>query len=645
MIKKSSNFFEEHAEKIVLILTLLLCFWVLMTRVFLSPNKVLYDKKKLSMEEIDNYIIKDIKLLELKLDDKAEAGAVYKPKRDGFIAVIESAIGDIDSDVYLPQPVPGKEVVERKLYHLPKIGQTDAVAVEHIRAVAYLPVGLIDEENTDSTVKYEPNDLDLVTVEAKFDIVGLYERFNESFAGDDLKEEWRDSSFAKPVFAAVQLQRQEQLADGNWGDWHDVHRIKIDRYRELFEIIERVEDLPAGGIKIRQLHFDNNLLQRELLQPKAYFIASSDEQWFPPLLHKELVDKVEKKKAQKIHEMKAEEKELRDKERREARGKRVTETTTVPGTTGGGGGGGGDRFGGGGGSTAVTPTPRRSPIEKPESITVPAVSEEEIFSEVEREIYSDFEKVLITKPTSFSDMNKPFTFWAHDDTVEPEKSYRYRIRMGVFNPVAGTDDISEGDKSKQRDVILWSDFSKTTEEVMIPGNLYFFPLKIKETSKSVTVQVSKYMLGYWYSKDFTVAPGETIGKVAGTNINPTTNERIIVPEEVDYSTDTVMVDAVLVNDWDWLAGRMKAMFYYDMLFSIDGEEIERIACEQVFWPKNLQEKYYEIKRLQNEPRIPLRPWSPQQLLPEDKVLFPEDTIKDTQDTAPGRFGSEKGRFK
>ena len=146
------------------------------------------------------------------------------------------------------------------VYSLPRIGDVNAVAVEHIRAVAYMPIVDVTEENPYDKAGNEPNDIDLVTVVADFDIQGLYDRFRESFV-DYVEERWADPCLARPVFAAVQLQRQERNGDGSWGQWREVPRAKIDEYKKLFQVVENVEDLPAGGLKVRLLQYDYPLVQ------------------------------------------------------------------------------------------------------------------------------------------------------------------------------------------------------------------------------------------------------------------------------------------------------------------------------------------------------------------------------------------------
>jgi len=221
-------------------------------------------------------------------------------------------------------------------------------------------------------------------------------------------------------------------------------------------------------------------------------------------------------------------------------------------------------------------------------------------------------------------------FWAHDDTVEPMKTYRYRIRLGVFNPIAGKNQASSKDTSQKSNAVLWSNFSETTEAVEIPGRLYFFAKDIQEAAKTVTVQVSKYVLGYWYSEDFKVSQGEVIGDVveneppkaetdrslrSATTIGTTrtsstsrttrTADETTQPEAIDYNTGAVMVDFMVVNDWS-TGSTMRARHYHDMLYSFDGVNIERMPISPRYWTSDLQEMFGKIAVLQRETKEPLK---------------------------------------
>jgi hypothetical protein len=259
------------------------------------------------------------------------------------------------------------------------------------------------------------------------------------------------------------------------------------------------------------------------------------------------------------------------------------------------------------------------------------------------DVYEEFDKIRLNARTYLDKMKEPLVFWAHDDTVEPRNQYRYRIRLGVFNPVAGTDQLSERDISRKNEVVLWSEFSDVTKPVDIPGRMYFFAKHIREPANIVTVQVSKYVLGYWYSEDFKVGPGDVIGSVVETEtetdrqrnqrrtefgrgimdprmasdramMDPRMGsfgqprEKSVVPETIDYSTGAVMVDAVAVNDW---AGdkNLTTRRYYDMLYSMDGTEIEHMPVRTAYWAKDLQSWYGKISTLENVTKEPFKSFS------------------------------------
>jgi len=237
-------------------------------------------------------------------------------------------------------------------------------------------------------------------------------------------------------------------------------------------------------------------------------------------------------------------------------------------------------------------------------------------------------------------MREPLVFWAHDDTVGPDKQYRYRIRLGVFNPVAGTNQFSEGYKGLKNKVVLWSEFSDITEAVEVPGRLYFFARDIQEAAKVVTVRVSRYVLGYWNSKDFADKQGEVIGKVVETETTPATRPRATVsgfaegyaamyegyseeelramgasigplvrtvPETIDYGTGAVLVDVVAVNDWSGVRN-LHRRGYFDMLYTFDGMNIERMPIGARYWAKELLIMFNKIRRSEKEPREPFRDW-------------------------------------
>jgi len=684
MIGKIGRFFEEHIEKIILVIVGLACAFLLVTRVILSPNVVEYEKEKFSPSAVDNHIFKEAQTLGQKLGEPPEDMEPYKPRVDEFLALLDSSVRGVDVNLWPVVPSEaGVGPTAAGVYRLPEIGEVNDVAVEHIRAVAYIPLAPITPETPYDKAGNEANDLDFITVEAKFDIQGLYERFKENFMVD-VEPEHADPCLAKPVFAAVHLQRQELTADGVWSDWRDVPRTRIDRNAKLFQIIEEVKDLPPGGMKVQLLQFDYKDVQIDLLQPESYQIASAREEWLPPSLHREFVDFQRKGMLEERRDAREAEKEQRQQELDNRRNRRTTDTG-IGGGVGGRGGGGYDQFGGAGGGyggssstrsrdrsstrsgtagplgdTGTSTSRRRSSSRRtgdsPDALLYGQGGEFPGATAGRRDprrpsvndVYFKYDQIALNRLTDFAKIREPLVFWAHDDTVEPEMTYRYRIRLGVFNPLAGQNLLGERDKSRNNQVVLWSDFSDTTEPVDIMGRLYFFANHMRDADKTVTVEVSKLTLGRWYSHDFPVKEGEAIGSVmeyeppkperrpgsaggvgypgypgvagalgatgpgvgalgpggrSSTLLGPEQQSQI--PETVNYGTGAVVVDAVAVNDWSGDKS-LRMRHYYDMLYSYDGINIRHMPVGSTYWPTELQSVYSQIGRLQREPQEPFK---------------------------------------
>jgi hypothetical protein len=261
------------------------------------------------------------------------------------------------------------------------------------------------------------------------------------------------------------------------------------------------------------------------------------------------------------------------------------------------------------------------------------------------EVYNDLAQVLINYRTKLGELEKPLLFWAFDDTGQPGCTYQYRIRLGVFNPVAGTNQLVDQDAAKKNQVILWSEFSDVTKPVEIRRKMYFFAKDVQEAKKSATVEVARYCLGYWRSEDFEVKPGEAIGKetkpkpeekkrplALGGRIsqpygspygtmapgpgglggpampgygpgNPDKNNNI--PEIIDYRTGKVLVDLVQVSDWGE-APNLRPRAYHEMLYTADGRNIEHMPVSTANWSKDLLVAYQFVTTEARKEQQPFR---------------------------------------
>jgi len=624
MSKKSGNFIERYIDKLVMGVVGLVCIWLLIMWVIGGGNSVEYMGKKLGPGQIDEVINNQAKRLRDRLDEKPEAVEAYVSRAAEFIELMRQPLRDVDLSLSWPLPGEFAGALAGGPYDIPVVGEVSEVSAGIVSGVAYVPTEPVSEANPYARAATELADLDLVTVEGKFDISGLYERFYAAF-GD---EAGLERGYVRPVFAAVDLQRQKKGKDGNWpGEdaWEDVPRAKNEDLREKFSVGQKESDLRGGSnVDILRIQFGEPEVWISLLQPEPYDFDSPVEQWLPPALWSAREKRLAEERAAQEREKRAQAKAEKDREREERR---------RSASTGGRGSTGGlmEMMSGGGRassqrrtSSSGRRTTKRGSSSSTETSGIPDImlrmmgiepggmgpggglgsagprrtSRRDSGKETE-----EFEKILLNGDTKLEELEE-LVVWAHDDSAECGSVYRYRMRIGVFNPIAGTEQFSDKAKSYHDDVILWSSFSDATEEVEVPGRLYFFPRTVaRAADKCVQVQVSRKLLGKWYSEDFIVRPGEVIGDVKAVAASEDAEKSVgfggqaSEPEEIDYSTGMVLVDVVDVSDWAG-TGVMHGRSYPDMLYTRDGVSIEHMPIKDSYWPVEHRRKFKLIKKEQ-----------------------------------------------
>ena len=625
--KRKGNPLEQHAEKIVFAVSGVLCLWLLVMYVIGSPNAVEIDGRKLKPGEVDKYIKTKADRLNVDINEPPLPPRLLKDEAARFIAMQTDPLGDVpDFSISIPGKT-DKVIKEDRLYALPVRGGIDKVAAEVIRGAAHIPVEEVGMDNPYASAMTELGDIDLVTVEGSFDVAALYRSFKQSFSlGRGLKTEWRDPELAAPVFASTQLQRRRLLDDGGWGDWEVVWRSKIDQYRsKIMNIPETVEEL-RFDIGMHKAQFKTLEFQQNVLQPDPYDFASANAVWLSPSYRAEYIALEERLKKE---ELRKEREKIINERTRGRGGAGRTRNTTGAGEgygaydMGGGesrsgrrspvrGGRGNQNIRGGRGTTDGgrdyydigygADTLRRGPRERTLD-----------------DVIADNVKVLIDEQTRLDEMREMLVFWAHDDTALPGNTYQYKIRLGVFNPIAGNGWLSEQEKEFDNQVILWSDFSDVTESVEIPPMFHFFPTEVARTeAKKVRIKVSKYHLGNWRSEDFDVCPGELIGKEVDFKratrtpgalrrgdrneyegmmaYNPMMNMQ---PEKIDFGTGAMLVDIVKTDKWTGIRSLVRSQVA-DVLYTTDGIAMMHLPVRRNNWTDAMKAQYTIIEEASKE---------------------------------------------
>jgi hypothetical protein len=147
------------------------------------------------------------------------------------------------------------------------------------------------------------------------------------------------------------------------------------------------------------------------------------------------------------------------------------------------------------------------------------------------------------------------TFWkseekrvmvrALDFTPVPDNSYRYHVRIVVFNPNHNRDDVSPGVDTKATE--LFGPWSEPTDEVNMPADVSAFAMGTLPAAKSdikVNFQVIRFdhKDGVTIPRKFAASPGEVIGEVSSADI-PTSEGTGKKIKPVDFNTHQIVLDA------------------------------------------------------------------------------------------------------
>ena len=108
----------------------------------------------------------------------------------------------------------------------------------------------------------------------------------------------------------------------------------------------------------------------------------------------------------------------------------------------------------------------------------------------------------------------------HDLTVQPGQTYRYRLRVGVFNPLFRRGNQLE---DKQRDLtkqlaILSSASAWSTPVEVWPERLYFL-VKTNVELGTTTWEVYRILKGRWVAQSFDARPGDLIGRLTQVKVD------------------------------------------------------------------------------------------------------------------------------
>jgi len=645
MGNKILKFIEQYLDKIIIAVAAIVALVIIVMFVLSSPKV-----DGVGLSELDESINRKADMLRQRLDSEPNDKIRYESQQQAFIARLKDAVdGNVNPNIYFPLAAHNSGIaVEKYTYRVPQIGAIGKADVAVVKMAAFVPTEELSTTVTYASAGKKIEDLDLVTVESSIDLKALYAKFKESFAAKNFPPEKKKEQYATPVFAKVQLQRKTQQSDGNWSEWSDVPLTKVCYLKENLQLPKEISEY---AMEMAMVQFAKSEFRNEILQPAVYCNAIPAEQWISPTLYKSRQVKLDKQEEERRKAEADAAKSQRLQDRTSPGRETRTPTTRTParGMNEGPAGMGPDMGGGRGTATrretTRTPTPTRTTTPE-RTPRVPATTNTALDAATVLTENADFAALKLTADIKLDTLEK-LVFWAHDDTTKPGEKYQYRIRIGVFNPIAGRDMFVENEKEYRQQVVLWSDYAEAGQTVEIPERLYFFATNYREiekgtsTDKTAEIVVARYTLGNWVSKKYTnVKCGDEIGKADEQPDARLVNAGINT-DTLDLATGAVMVDAQKVP-----ASTSRTTEYYELLYSYDDGAILRMPIKDRNWPAKMQQIYKSINAAITDSPVVLLAWEQASSGMDNRspVIQPDTTSPDLNRGMPGAEPGMPGMF-
>ena len=186
---------------------------------------------------------------------------------------------------------------------------------------------------------------------------------------------------------------------------------------------------------------------------------------------------------------------------------------------------------------------------------------------------------------------------AFDFTVQPDTSYRYRVRIVVFNPNLSRDDVSPGVDTKKESLV--GPWSEATDEVHVLPDIMPYAIGSDPLSPTADVKIQFQLVRFRPSDGVTVTrhlpygPGEVIGEPRTAEI-PTSDGTKHKSSVIDFNSRQIVLD---VN------ANKKTGGYQQLPTGFVGPPIERPVLALLLRPDGSVAFHNEADDVMNEVRI------------------------------------------
>lgn len=550
---KGISMIEQHVEKIVLAVMVLVLLGVLSMQFLYQPNMIEIGGRKVPPQAVLGELRKDVDRLKFDLEDPnpslPEVATPNLLERYQQATSRGSAVPGELGVAFGPAPRIGGNVDIGPISDGPIMAMTVPAPINVLansQWVAVDPYALEDNPDLRAYVPDEqPYDIVGVSVAGKIDGKALQDLLR---SGDGTHRPI-NSSWIRSGVAVLEVQAERQKFDPVSGSWSAPEA--VERFPGAFDLMKDVKgDVTPTGL--RDLVAQAEKAVEAIVRPE-YVPAIAGPEWLEPEKARERDEQlVNMSDVDLLRHLRR-----RTLQRIEQNRKRLEETPGSGGTSGArspdlippsatpqkGGGPGIINPGGGRGSQPdqrqlerqrQNEERRRAQIQK----TIDDLQKE--VERIEQELADRGFPVAGTETTDVSQPdqaeaepgyllgNENYRIWVHDLNVEPGAVYRYRLRVKVNNPIFGKErllDAAAGDDlGLAKQPFAYSDWSAWSDDVIVGKDTYIFLTNGNEsksvrgdvlstvgsTSAKVSAEVYHMYYGHYRRGTATLTPGDSV---------------------------------------------------------------------------------------------------------------------------------------
>lgn len=390
-----------------------------------------------------------------------------------------------------------------------------------------------------------PYDKAAVTVEAKFNGKALRAAFERDPDGAGPIQPMRREWWENIQLLAVELERQELKADGQWTE-----PVKVPAMPGRFSLLPDVEKGVRDAETLSLLRTEATDRAVDVRRPEFYELWIGEE-WKPPADRKAADEAARAggadEKSQKLIRKKFLERERDTKQAKRdemgpmtGQGGRTPPEQPPAGRGGGGGGGGGGKGAAGGGRGRPSGGGGGGRPDQPPSRTYTDAQRQALDRQIEdlNKQIAQIDKELGIAPATGSESQvlpgmtalkaEPsvldtdnLRLWAHDVTAERGKVYRYRMTLVFNNPLFGKGAVMAADQAEwARTTLARSEPSDWTPPVQVDRESYWFITNASAARAAGPANLARiadaraemyvFTMGYWRRGSATIEPGDRI---------------------------------------------------------------------------------------------------------------------------------------